>query len=216
MIELLVVIAIIALLAALLFPVFAKAKAAAKKTQCLSNLKQIGNGLLLYMADADDRFPWAVDPIDKVRSEIWSGFPDFQAQIPYMPYLHEAVEPYLKSKEIFHCPSDSGTNVLDDRPFIHFKTVPTMFKTYGTSYFFRTEIAFKAYSQDRFQYPADVNVLMDAGGHWHGDGGAMNEDEDGFFFGIKLRGYRYNTLYGDMHAKSLSFNQLQTAWQTEL
>lgn len=216
MIELLVVVAIIALLAALLFPVFARAKAAAKKTQCLSNLKQIGSALLLYMGDSDDRFPWAVDPIDKVRSEIWSEYPDFQSQIPYMPYLHEAVQPYIKSKEVFHCPADSGTNVLDDRPFIPFQTSPSMYQTYGTSYFFRTEIAFKAFSQDRFQYPADVNVLMDAGGHWHGDGGAMTANESEFFFGLKLRGYRYNTLYGDMHAKSLSFDQLQKAWLTEL
>ena len=216
MIELLVVIAIIALLAAILFPVFARAKAAAKKTQCLSNLKQIGSALMLYMADSDDLFPWAIDPIDRVHSDIWSSFPDFQAQIPYMPYLHEAVMPYVKSKEIFHCPSDAGTNVLDDRPFISFRTSPSMFQTYGTSYFFRTEIAFKVYSQDRFQFPANVNVLFDAAGHWHGDGGAMNDNEDGFFFGLKLRGFRYNTLYGDMHAKSLTFDQIQQAWQTEL
>lgn len=216
MIELLVVIAIIAILAALLFPVFARAKESAKKTQCISNLRQIGSGLLLYMGDSDDRFPFAVDPIDKVRPEIWSTYPDFQAQIPTMPYLHEAIQPYIKSKEIFHCPSDGGTQVLDDRPHISFVTSPTMYKTYGTSYFFRTEIAFKAFSQDRFQFPADVNVLMDAAGHWHGDGGMMTADVDPFFFTAKIKGYRYNTLYGDMHVKSLIFDQLQKAWNTSL
>lgn len=59
LIELLVVIAIIAILAAILFPVFAQAKEAAKKTQCLSNMKQIGTGFALYLGDNDDTLPWA-------------------------------------------------------------------------------------------------------------------------------------------------------------
>ena len=57
LIELLVVIAIIAILAAILFPVFAQAKEAAKKTQCLSNIKNIGTGVLLYLGDTDDKYP---------------------------------------------------------------------------------------------------------------------------------------------------------------
>ncbi len=57
LIELLVVIAIIAILAAILFPVFAQAKMAAKKTQCLSNMKQANLGLLMYSGDSDDMFP---------------------------------------------------------------------------------------------------------------------------------------------------------------
>ena len=57
LIELLVVIAIIAILAAILFPVFAQAKAAAKKTSALSNQKQIGTGVQLYMGDSDDILP---------------------------------------------------------------------------------------------------------------------------------------------------------------
>src|SRR5580700_10346753 len=57
LIELLVVIAIIAILAAILFPVFAQAKAAAKKTVCLSNGNQIGIALMLYLNDFDDTYP---------------------------------------------------------------------------------------------------------------------------------------------------------------
>ena len=56
MIELLVVIAIIAVLAAVLFPVFAQAKAAAKKTTCISNLKQLSLGTMMYINDHDDTF----------------------------------------------------------------------------------------------------------------------------------------------------------------
>src|SRR5437660_12848530 len=59
LIELLVVIAIIAILAAILFPVFAQAKMAAKKTACISNQKQATLGLLMYAGDADDAFPMA-------------------------------------------------------------------------------------------------------------------------------------------------------------
>ena len=57
LIELLVVIAIIAILAAILFPVFAQAKAAAKKTSCLSNTKQVGLAALMYANDNDDGLP---------------------------------------------------------------------------------------------------------------------------------------------------------------
>ena len=65
LIELLVVIAIIAILAAILFPVFAQAKAAAKKTQALNNTKQSGTGLMLYTADNDDMFP-IMHPVDSI------------------------------------------------------------------------------------------------------------------------------------------------------
>lgn len=59
LIELLVVIAIIAILAAILFPVFAQAKEKAKQTQCLSNLNQMGKSLVLYLGDHDDTYPLA-------------------------------------------------------------------------------------------------------------------------------------------------------------
>ena len=70
LIELLVVIAIIAILAALLFPVFAQAKAAAKKSVCLSNLKQIGLSFTLYLNDYDDRLPDRRD----LKSSIYGGY----------------------------------------------------------------------------------------------------------------------------------------------
>ena len=68
LIELLVVIAIIAILAAILFPVFARARENARKANCLSNLKQIGTGMLMYCQDYDgDRRPWnyLIDPYVK-------------------------------------------------------------------------------------------------------------------------------------------------------
>lgn len=57
LIELLVVIAIIAILAAILFPVFAQAKESARQSACLSNLKQIGMGMMMYTGDSDGKYP---------------------------------------------------------------------------------------------------------------------------------------------------------------
>ncbi|MFZ4508783.1 MAG: prepilin-type N-terminal cleavage/methylation domain-containing protein [Fimbriimonas sp.] len=216
LIELLVVIAIIALLAAILFPVFARAKASAKQTTCLSNLRQIGTATALYMGDSDDVFPFALDASDKFAPQIWDGEPEFRLRIPTMPLLQEVLQPYLKSQQVFQCPSDSGTEVLDNHFPERFLSAPSMHKTFGSSYFFRTEIAFKAFTQTSFQLPANVNVLFDGAGHWHGDGGALNQGDDYFSYYNKIRGYRYTTLFGDFHAKSLNFNQLQEAWGTKL
>ncbi|RYX86740.1 DUF1559 domain-containing protein [bacterium] len=87
LIELLVVIAIIAILAAILFPVFARARENARKTSCLSNEKQIGLAMLQYIQDYDERYP--------VQDEHTTP--------PYMWY--KPVQPYVKSAQVFRCPS---------------------------------------------------------------------------------------------------------------
>jgi prepilin-type N-terminal cleavage/methylation domain-containing protein len=216
LIELLVVIAIIAILAGLLFPVFARAKAAAKQTACLSNLNQIGKAITMYMGDYDDVFPHALDASDKWAPDIWDAFPEFRARIPYMPLMPEVLDTYLKGKEVFRCPSDSGTYVLDNHFPKPFTSAPTMYQTYGSSYFFRTEIAFKAFSQTQFQLPADVNVLFDGAGHWHVPERALRPDDSFNAFMSLTPKYRYNTLFGDMHVKSLTYDALQRAWRTQL
>jgi prepilin-type N-terminal cleavage/methylation domain-containing protein/prepilin-type processing-associated H-X9-DG protein len=107
LIELLVVIAIIAILAAILFPVFAQAKEAAKKTACLSNSKQIGTGLYLYVNDADDTLPMANYPSTYVGPPYtvfaWhSG--EGKAELNWADLLL----PYTKNVELFKCPDDSS------------------------------------------------------------------------------------------------------------
>ena len=91
LIELLVVIAIIAILAAILFPVFAQAKAAAKKTAALSNAKQLGLGVMLYSGDVDDMYP-------KGSGACW-----WQPIDGGWVYL---VQPYVKNTQIFQTASD--------------------------------------------------------------------------------------------------------------
>lgn len=216
LIELLVVIAIIAILAGILFPVFARAKAAAKQTQCLSNLKQIGSSIALYMDDSDGIFPHALDASDKFTPQIWKDFSDYYSQIPHMPLLTDVLQPYLKSYEIFRCPSDSGSKMLDSHPDTEFVTSPSMFQTYGSSYFFRTEIAFKQFSDSTFKLPSNVNVLFDGAGHWHGSGRALEKGDFGDTAVRLLQSYRYNTLFGDFHVKNLTRDTLMQAWQTEL
>jgi prepilin-type N-terminal cleavage/methylation domain-containing protein/prepilin-type processing-associated H-X9-DG protein len=85
LIELLVVIAIIAILAAILFPVFARARENARKATCQSNLKQIGLAVMMYVQDYDETYPTA----------------DF-----FTPtnYWYNVLDPYAKSKQVFICP----------------------------------------------------------------------------------------------------------------
>ncbi|MFO8079575.1 MAG: DUF1559 domain-containing protein [Armatimonadota bacterium] len=97
LIELLVVIAIIAILAAILFPVFAQAREKARQTACLSNMKQLGIGIMMYAQDYDERYPGG--------AYMGPGH-------AYNPTWRELVQPYVKSIEIFQCPSfpDGPTN----------------------------------------------------------------------------------------------------------
>ena len=106
LIELLVVIAIIAILAAILFPVFARARAKARQTQCLSNMKQLGLAMIAYATDYDQFLPvWgpATDPGDP--SKFDPGNP------PAYTTWDTAIEPYTKNKQILICPDNPlGTN----------------------------------------------------------------------------------------------------------
>ncbi len=114
LIELLVVIAIIAILAAILFPVFAKAREKARQTSCLSNIKQIDLGAMMYAADYDDKIIPMTHPLG------W--------QYGYWPQL---IEPYIKNAQILWCPSLEGTGVYGSygENYIHMTGSPTVGQT---------------------------------------------------------------------------------------
>ena len=92
LIELLVVIAIIAILAAILFPVFAKARSKARQATCLSNTKQIGLGIMQYVQDYDETYPMSYYYVNNATSALG--------------YVHVSgmIAPYCKSWGIFVCP----------------------------------------------------------------------------------------------------------------
>jgi prepilin-type N-terminal cleavage/methylation domain-containing protein/prepilin-type processing-associated H-X9-DG protein len=96
LIELLVVIAIIAILAAILFPVFAKAREKARQASCSSNMKQIGLALLMYAQDYDEVLP--VHCRDNIPGPGWMDALSWATDIV----------PYVKNDQIFNCPSVSG------------------------------------------------------------------------------------------------------------
>ena len=110
LIELLVVIAIIAILAAILFPVFAQAREKARQTSCLSNMKQIGTACQLYVDDFDETLPFGVS--------MYTAVPDNYPGKTYMVYDNlvygnggnaytwmDAIFPYVKNVKLYHCPS---------------------------------------------------------------------------------------------------------------
>jgi prepilin-type N-terminal cleavage/methylation domain-containing protein/prepilin-type processing-associated H-X9-DG protein len=117
LIELLVVIAIIAILAAILFPVFAQARESARKTSSLSNTKQQGLGVMMYTQDYDEFYPcnsWDTPPLDATT---------YDARVPrYLTAMQWVfrVQPYVKNMQIFVCPSDpnpkDGWHCYDNSP----------------------------------------------------------------------------------------------------
>ena len=113
LIELLVVIAIIAILAAILFPVFARARENARRASCMSNLKQIGLGMMMYVQDYDGKYFWRCYGPD-VGSYKAPG--SYQACATYWGPNGKTtatsgfLQPYLKSTQIFSCPSGDATS----------------------------------------------------------------------------------------------------------
>jgi prepilin-type N-terminal cleavage/methylation domain-containing protein len=172
LIELLVVIAIIAILAAILFPVFAKAREAARKTSCSSNLKQIATGMLMYVQDYDEVYPaayaiqaGALQPADgdtqhwswsmeRVDSGYIARTQALQAQNATMRGI---LQPYIKNSQVFKCPSMSNTTF----PTSHYEAKMSLTATST------------GYAMASLQYPAQQLMVFEAYAN-HGDKGYHN------------------------------------------
>ena len=102
LIELLVVIAIIAILAAILFPVFARARENARRSSCQSNLKQIGLGMAQYTQDYDEK----VVPYRIATPNPYSSDANVSANAKAVTFYNQLLQPYIKSNQIFVCPSN--------------------------------------------------------------------------------------------------------------
>lgn len=99
LIELLVVIAIIAILAAILFPVFAQAREKARQTSCLSNTKQLATAIAMFAQDHEEKLPKAWFNNQALDGEPWG--------MPAETGWDTAIYPYIKSRDVFRCPSDN-------------------------------------------------------------------------------------------------------------
>lgn len=125
LIELLVVVAIIALLAAILFPVFARARENARRTSCCSNLRQIGLGVMQYTQDYDEVLLPVAYETPEGEDKDW----------------REVLQPYVKSEQIFLCPSDSLSKHvsygLNELAFVDFEDADENPVAYKLSTFLR-------------------------------------------------------------------------------
>src|SRR5438128_953121 len=101
LIELLVVIAIIAILAAILFPVFAQAREKARTTMCLSHMNQVGKGIMMYLQDWDEAMPYNYHYAQN-RHDLW--------------WFQDDIRPYIKNEAIYDCPSTKVHAKYGDAP----------------------------------------------------------------------------------------------------
>ena len=220
LIELLVVIAIIAILAAILFPVFARARENARRSSCQSNLKQIGLGVLQYVQDYDEKYPFGHN-----QGGGASG--------GYLNW-YSAVDPYLKSRQIFSCPSDSNTDHAGNTDYMAGGAGKGWHVSYAANYFVskssddpQLSLAAVA-SASTLVYAADAGVpptgpkgtvvegtaekkfdglrlLSDAG--WPGLNGVTTNPGDNNFMGPTIRHLSTtNVLFADGHVKALKAN----------
>ncbi len=213
LIELLVVISLIAILAAILFPVFSQVRESARRTSCASNLHQIGVAVTLYAQDSDERYPIGVDSADH-GSYLWEPAPEQLAALPTLPLLRDILNPYLKSHDVWRCPSDFGNQslILYDATGGDFDVDlnPTAYERLGTSYVYRLQLG-----MDGINFPGDCTigdppnvellgpassaVLADAAPIWHGEASS-------------LATHRVNILYADGHVHIGKGTDFLRAW----
>jgi prepilin-type N-terminal cleavage/methylation domain-containing protein len=177
LIELLVVIAIIAILAAILFPVFARARESARRTSCLSNMKQIGLALGMYLQDYDEIFPPG-------GLKVWEATKKTDRNL-----LAIQLQPYAKNNPVFHCLSDTGWSTFK----------PTVYDSFGSSYTDALRnvwngVDLQLKSEAVISSPSDRPLLWDMNENWHPATGSLAASA------TDARLQR-NVLYADLHAK---------------
>jgi prepilin-type N-terminal cleavage/methylation domain-containing protein/prepilin-type processing-associated H-X9-DG protein len=201
LIELLVVIAIIAILAAILFPVFAQAKLAAKKTNDLSQLKQLATSNLIYASDVDDYF---------------LVVPAFQGAVPAgLPHWADVLQPYVKNRGIF---ADASNTVGLYRDPTYFRpgglnlTDADPSRIYRVSYTFNTYIAKhdggNSTSQTAIPLVAET-VLMGPSQNWYNwNSCQINGNVTNMHWNISTRasGWGYDFWGGDNPATTAGYN----------
>ncbi len=207
LVEILVVLGIITLLAAILFPAFARVREGGRSASCQENLHQIGLATAMYAGDYESHFPLGGDPID-LHSNVWSAQDGgkWGAVVPTLKPLPGVMAPYLKADATWRCPSDFGFSHAEGHPMSLLNTYPSCADKWGMSYFYNTRLALKGKTlagvqayDDFLPYdtygPDQISLFYDADGSWHGG----EKDER-----------RYNVLMADGHVKSQTRDQFTT------
>jgi len=131
LIELLVVIAIIAILAAILFPVFAQARESARLTTCTSNAKQIGTAMLMYADDYDETLPPRRDEsAPTCQAQIWLPTGQYDTWTVYTRNWKHLVNAYIKNTDLFRCPTNPAARVADEQASCQNTTEPRFMRGY--------------------------------------------------------------------------------------
>ena len=152
LIELLVVIAIIAILAAILFPVFAQAREKARQTSCLSNIKQIGLGLMMYMQDADGTYP----------PHLMLNVPSTTGGITHATWP-QFVQPNIKNRGVFSCPSAGDGPTLNELSFTSANYAASQTAvTYGMNYWLNSYYYADA-NESAIKSPAQTVWVLETG-----------------------------------------------------
>jgi prepilin-type N-terminal cleavage/methylation domain-containing protein/prepilin-type processing-associated H-X9-DG protein len=212
LIELLVVIAIIGILAAILFPVFGQVRERARAISCMSNLKQMGNALQMYLQDYDEKFHDANNPTPSRPEKAAHGFGEHTATEPMNPWSHWPwfYGPYTKSVGIYDCPSSpDGTEQLTVTDWDNDGN-------YGYNYDGLTgDVGLPSRSLAEIQAPAEVYVFFDCGdaavrageNNWAGLLEELDLDFDSKKEGAIRHQGKVNVCFADGHAKALTYQQ---------
>lgn len=220
LVEIIIVLAIVMILAALLLPVFNSVRGKARQTTCASNLRQIGLGVTMYRQDNDDRYPRGGDPTD-INTDAWQGAFDgkFAQAAKELRPLPLVLQPYIKNSEIWRCPADTGFDYADTKVPIPLNARPSSFAVFGTSYYYRTELAlrrrrnltaFETKPPYTRHEAADINMIFDGKGTWHGGGQGDNIKSE------EWRKGRYNVLMADGRVTYMTADEFNAAWSLRM
>jgi len=201
LIELLVVVAIISILAAILFPVFARARENARRASCLSNLKQIGLGVMMYTQDYDEKYPFSYPSVESERTkQADKSMPGYKFTTTLATPDHwvtwmDRIYPYVKSTQLFVCPSAPSTT--------------------SPSYGYNRVSVYEGISMSDVKEASKTALSMDMNSTYAAY--SMNCGEGGLWLSNKTSTYHQyvalhldgaNFMFYDGHAKWLSYNNV--------
>jgi prepilin-type N-terminal cleavage/methylation domain-containing protein/prepilin-type processing-associated H-X9-DG protein len=204
LIELLVVIAIIAILAAILFPVFARARESARRSQCASNLKQLGVAVSMYVQDYDETFPYG---------ENWHGTSE-AVDKTYLRGNRVKINTYVKNESVWHCPDDNVWDAAHETK-ASFTSYGTEFDAWYDKYYWDPKTggdqsspcpggpcngALQGVSIAAVEHPSEKGMMFDQLG-WHVQTGTLGPLIQDPKTHQVIDGARRHILYVDGHVK---------------